>query len=153
MLLCITGEDCLWIQVHHEMNAPLAHYFIYTGHNSYLSGSQHFSKSSIEPIEKALKDGVRVIELDLWPNSAEDDVDVCHWWYEVYLRFQTLLGVIRCSSCNIYFVSWVSALLKCREPLETWKKEPPAIYFFEKMKILVSMIIKWPGLEISKELI
>ncbi|XP_004490601.1 phosphoinositide phospholipase C 1-like [Cicer arietinum] len=65
-------------QVHHDMNSPLAHYFLYTGHNSYLTGNQFSSESSTTPIIKALKKGVRVIELDLWPNSREDDVDVRH---------------------------------------------------------------------------
>ncbi|KAM7496444.1 hypothetical protein LguiA_020858 [Lonicera macranthoides] len=64
--------------VHHDMKAPLAHYFIYTGHNSYLTGNQLSSDSSIEPIIKALRNGVRVIELDLWPNSNKDDINVCH---------------------------------------------------------------------------
>ncbi|CAH9094151.1 unnamed protein product [Cuscuta europaea] len=65
-------------KVHHDMSAPLAHYFIFTGHNSYLTGNQFSSKSSDKPIVKALKEGVRVIELDLWPNSNKNDIKVCH---------------------------------------------------------------------------
>ncbi|GAV66610.1 C2 domain-containing protein/PI-PLC-Y domain-containing protein/PI-PLC-X domain-containing protein/efhand_like domain-containing protein [Cephalotus follicularis] len=68
----------LYPKVHHDMNAPLAHYFLYTGHNSYLTGNQLWSKSSVEPIIKALKRGVRVIELDLWPNSRKDNAEVRH---------------------------------------------------------------------------
>ncbi|KAE8734862.1 Phosphoinositide phospholipase C 2 [Hibiscus syriacus] len=65
-------------QVHHDMNAPLSHYFLFTGHNSYLTGNQLSSSSSVEPIKDALLRGVRVIELDLWPNSKGTDVEVCH---------------------------------------------------------------------------
>lgn len=60
------------------MNAPLAHYYLYTGHNSYLTGNQLSSDSSGEPIRKALIKGVRVIELDLWPNATGDKAEVCH---------------------------------------------------------------------------
>ncbi|CAL5363867.1 unnamed protein product [Camellia sinensis] len=65
-------------KVHHDMTAPLQHYFIYTGHNSYLTGNQLSSVCSTLPIIKALQRGVRVIELDLWPNSTRDDIHVLH---------------------------------------------------------------------------
>ncbi|KAJ9553278.1 hypothetical protein OSB04_017323 [Centaurea solstitialis] len=67
-------------KVHHDMSAPLQHYFIYTGHNSYLTGNQLSSDSSEVPIIKALQRGVRAIELDIWPNNAKDGIQVLHGW-------------------------------------------------------------------------
>ncbi|KAK3019004.1 hypothetical protein RJ639_003612 [Escallonia herrerae] len=81
-------------KVHQDMNAPLSQYFVYTGHNSYLTGNQLNSNSSDIPIIEALHKGVRVIELDMWPNSTKDDVDVVHGGYD--------LGCFSCMSCISY---------------------------------------------------
>ncbi|KAL2539882.1 Phosphoinositide phospholipase C 2 [Abeliophyllum distichum] len=64
--------------VHHDMTAQLSNYFIFTGHNSYLTGNQLSSDCSDAPIIHALRRGVRVIELDIWPNSKKDSVNVLH---------------------------------------------------------------------------
>lgn len=47
------------------MTQPLQNYYIYSSHNTYLSGNQLNSDSQCEMYEMALKKGCRCVELDI----------------------------------------------------------------------------------------
>lgn len=86
---------------------PLFHY---TGQYSYFTGNQLISDCSDVRIIKALQIGVRVIKLDMWPNSSKDDTDILHrsteydfhWQYSyLCLRYWNLR---KCGSYMILFI-------------------------------------------------
>ncbi|KAJ0978255.1 hypothetical protein J5N97_013729 [Dioscorea zingiberensis] len=64
--------------LHHHKGLTLDGFFhhLFSENNSPISPIS--SVCSDVPIVKALRRGVRVIELDMWPNSTKDDIDILH---------------------------------------------------------------------------
>jgi hypothetical protein len=87
-------------RLYQDMNHPLNHYYCYSSHNTYLTGNQLNSESSLDRYVEDLENGVRCVEIDV--HNDYTNIKVTHGYTRTgKLRFEDVVRTLaRFSDAN-----------------------------------------------------
>nr|XP_048301802.1 1-phosphatidylinositol 4,5-bisphosphate phosphodiesterase delta-3 isoform X1 [Myodes glareolus] len=90
-----TALNTAHTRVFQDMSQPLAHYFISSSHNTYLTDSQIEGPSSTEAYIRAFAQGCRCVELDCWEGPGGEPIIYHGHTLTTKILFRDVIQVVR----------------------------------------------------------